>query len=91
MEAFSYFSLMENSREQQIADIIQKMEALDAQQRNIQLQLMQLKLAVTKLQSHQPISEAAPIKLSKKDDSAAFSLEQFIGLKLASLYYLLVL
>jgi uncharacterized membrane protein len=91
MEAFSYFSLMENSREQQIADIIQKMEALDAQQRNIQLQLMQLKLAVTKLQSHQPISEAAPIKLSKKDDSAAFSLEQFIGLKLLNLIGIIVL
>jgi len=82
---------MENSREQQIADIIQKMEVLDAQQRNIQLQLMQLKLAVTKLQSNQPISEAAPIKLPKKDDSAVFSLEQFIGLKLLNLIGIIVL
>ncbi|HEX4957222.1 MAG TPA: DUF2339 domain-containing protein [Lacibacter sp.] len=82
---------MEQNKEPQISDLLSKIEDLDAQQRNIQLQLMQLKLAASKLQQQQPVSTTAATVVPARTVKPSFSLEQFIGLKLLNLIGIIVL
>jgi uncharacterized membrane protein len=82
---------MDNNKDQQVSDLLQKIEALDAQQRNVQFQLMQLKLEAAKLQKIQPVSESSTSPVVKQYKDSSFSLEQFIGLKLLNLIGIIVL
>ena len=82
---------MEENKDQQISDLLSKIEALDAQQRNIQFQLMQLKLVASKLQQQQPVSAASANVVPARSVKSSFSLEQFIGLKLLNLIGIIVL
>lgn len=82
---------MEENKGQQISDLLSKIETLDAQQRNIQFQLMQLKLAASKLQQQQPVSAASATVVPARSVKSSFSLEQFIGLKLLNLIGIIVL
>ena len=90
-EGFCYFSLMENNPEQQIADLLKKIDALEAQQRHTQLQLMQLKLEVAKFQKLQTGVATPSVQIPKKKNDTSFSLEQFVGLKLLNLVGIIVL
>lgn len=82
---------MEENKTPQINELLSKIEALDAQQRNIQLQLMQIKLAASKLQQNQPFPNNATTVVSAGTIKPSFSLEQFIGLKLLNLIGIIVL
>lgn len=82
---------MENNKDLDIANLLQKIEALDAQQRNVQFQLMKLKLEAANLQKIQPFSKSSISPVVKQNKDSSFSLEQFIGLKLLNLIGIIVL